>query len=169
MPVDRSSHRRRRPRRAFARRPRRQLPFPKDHRRRRHGTTPGRWKTRRRSRRLIRWDSSTGGWADGGVQDAVRGSRFDVLQGLALVGGKRGHINQADDIACVRGGVRDDGASIGVADSQDPSRDLAEHARDVCRIRGYAAQRIDDGPDRDVGSLQSLNDAAPAGASANAP
>jgi len=84
-------------------------------------------------------------------------------------GGKRGHINQADYIDCVRGGVRDDGASIGVADSQDPSRDLAEHARDVSRISGYAAQRIDDGPDRDVGSLQSFYDAAPAGASANAP
>jgi len=56
-----------------------------------------------------------------------------------------------------------------VADSQDPSRDLAEHARDVGKISGYAAQRIDDGPDRDVGSLQSFYDAAPAGASANAP
>jgi hypothetical protein len=101
--------------------------------------------------------------ADGGVQDTVGGAVLDLPQLLALVGGERGHVDQAHDVARVRGGVGDDGATVGMPDGQDRPRDLAEDARDVGGVRGHTTERIDDGAYCNVGRLQALDHAAPAG------
>ena len=70
------------------------------------------------------------------VQDAVLRARLDLAEGLAFFGGKRGDVDETDDVLRVGRGVRDHRAAVGVADGEHRSCDLREDRGDVGGVGG---------------------------------
>ena len=96
------------------------------------------------------------------VQDAVLRARLDIAQNLAFFGGEGGDVDEADDVLRLFRGVRDHGAAVGVADGDDRTRCLLQHAGDVGGVDRDAAQRIRRRLDLHALRLQSLDHAVPA-------
>ena len=97
-----------------------------------------------------------------GVQDAVFRVRFGCAERLALFGGERRYVDEADDVLCFGRSVRDHGPAVGVAHGHNLSFDLGEDCRDVRRVGGDSTEWVRGGDQRDVIGPEPCDHAVPA-------
>ena len=79
----------------------------------------------------------------------MRDRRLDQLaEDLPAIGGERGEIDQRLDVGVAAGGLRDDGAAVGVADEDLGALDAVEEPTDGRGVELQSDQRVRGGDGR---------------------
>ena len=89
--------------------------------------------------------------------------RGEAQDGVALIGGVGGDVDERLDVRVAGRGVGDHDAAVGVADEHDRALDRAEEGLQVGGVGGHAAQRVGGRDDLVALVLELFLDAVPAG------